>query len=114
MPRSTTSDGGLTAPCSLLAAGVFVKTTTASGCGMWERASSSRSSRATASSAIGAAKEAARDAGAALWASLMGDEMEAVQQREPMVECDDWGLYTRPWMVANTTTPVISVSILYI
>ena len=60
---------------------------------MWERASSSRSSRATASSAIGAAKEAARDAGAALWASLMGDEMEAGQQQEPMVECDDWGLY---------------------
>jgi hypothetical protein len=28
-----------------------------------------------------------------LWASLMGDEMEAGQQREPMVECDDWGLY---------------------
>ncbi len=40
-----------------------------------------------------AAKEAARDAGAALWASLMGDEMEAGQQQEPMVECDDWGLY---------------------
>jgi hypothetical protein len=77
-----------------------------------------------------AAKEAARDAGAVSWASLMGEEMEAGQQQEPTGECDDWGLYyqaihrsqrgsattgastTRPWMVATITTPVISVSII--
>ncbi len=40
-----------------------------------------------------AAKEAARDAGAVSWASLMGEEMEAGQQQEPTGECDDWGLY---------------------
>ena len=42
---------GLLTGCSpvraILAAEVHFKTTTASGCGMWERASSSRSSRAT-------------------------------------------------------------------
>jgi hypothetical protein len=40
-----------------------------------------------------AAKEAARDAGAVSWASLMGEEREAGQQQEPTGECDDWGLY---------------------
>ena len=40
-----------------------------------------------------AAREAARDAEAALWASLMREEMEAGQPQEPMAEGDDWNLY---------------------